>query len=295
MEPWWLNCVAPGQWREVVVENNGEILARMPYVVKRKFGMTALTTAPLTPHLGPYWKTIQSKSARRTGKEKDFIHALLDQLPPALVIRIPCHPDCTNLQPFYWRGFELSVRYTYRIEDLTDEKRIWDGFDTTVRGHIKKAQKNVAIRDDLGLEAFYRINRLTFERQRKQIPYSFEFIENLDKTLAKMRQRKILFAVDSQGRIHAANYLVWDKYSAYDLMRGADPELRNSGAQSFLTWHAIKYASTVTRMFDFEGSMIEPVERFFRAFGGRQTPCYIAEKIAPSIKLAMALRNLLPK
>jgi hypothetical protein len=36
-------------------------------------------------------------------------------------------------------------------------------------------------------------------------------------------------------------------------------------------WEAIKFASTVTESFDFEGSMIEPVERFFRAFGARQT------------------------
>jgi hypothetical protein len=40
---------------------------------------------------------------------------------------------------------------------------------------------------------------------------------------------------------------------------------------SLLLWEAIKHARTVTRTFDFEGSMIEPIERFFRAFGGTLT------------------------
>ena len=39
---------------------------------------------------------------------------------------------------------------------------------------------------------------------------------------------------------------------------------------SLLMWEAIKYASTVTTKFDFEGSMIEPIENFFKGFGAVQ-------------------------
>jgi hypothetical protein len=53
-------------------------------------------------------------------------------------------------------------------------------------------------------------------------------------------------------------------------MSGNDPQLRHSGAVSLLRWEAIKFAGGVSRCFDFEGSMLQPVERFIRAFGGRQ-------------------------
>src|SRR5919106_2186938 len=56
------------------------------------------------------------------------------------------------------------------------------------------------------------------------------------------------------------------------LMGGSDPRLRTSGAMSLLMWEAIKFAGQVARRFDFEGSMLQPVERFFRAFGARQVP-----------------------
>jgi hypothetical protein len=68
-------------------------------------------------------------------------------------------------------------------------------------------------------------------------------------------------------------------------MGGADPDLRNSGAHSLLLWDSILFTSRFVKKFDFEGSMNENIERFFRAFGGRQMPIMNVYK-KPSIKLA---------
>ena len=77
-------------------------------------------------------------------------------------------------------------------------------------------------------------------------------------------------------------------------MGGGDPDLRNSGAASLCVWEAIKFASTVTKSFDFEGSMHEPIERFFRAFGAEQRP-YFEVSHTPSklIKAAIQVREIL--
>ena len=80
--------------------------------------------------------------------------------------------------------------------------------------------------------------------------------------------------------------MVWDDYTAYYLIGGADPELRNSGASSLLLWEAIQFAAQVSRTFDFEGSMLKPVERFFRAFGAIQQP-YMQVKKYNSLPLRM--------
>jgi hypothetical protein len=82
--------------------------------------------------------------------------------------------------------------------------------------------------------------------------------------------RRILLAEGADGTPHAAVYLVWDAQSAYDLMGGSNPSLLHSGAITLLTWEGIKFARQVTQRYDFEGSMLQPVERFFRAFGGKQ-------------------------
>lgn len=35
---WWLDAVAPGQWKSIEVEKGGEIFARMPVVLSSQLG-----------------------------------------------------------------------------------------------------------------------------------------------------------------------------------------------------------------------------------------------------------------
>ncbi len=58
-------------------------------------------------------------------------------------------------------------------------------------------------------------------------------------------------------------------------------------------WEAIRFAASVTRSFDFEGSMIEPVEKFFRAFGATQTAYHNVFKTNSRLLVtARALKNI---
>ena len=103
----------------------------------------------------------------------------------------------------------------------------------------------------------------------------------------------MLFAQDASGHVHAVLYVVWDRNAAFHLLSGADPELRTSGAGSLLMWEAITRARAVTDVFDFEGSMLKPVERFFRAFGSRQTPYLRVSRATPAARAVLALRRRL--
>ena len=137
------------------------------------------------------------------------------------------------------------------------------------------------MRTDLVVEDFLVLNVQTFDRQGIKLPYAPEFIRKLDHACQVNNSRRIFIAEDEQGKYHAGVYIIWDEQSAYYLMGGGDPELRSSGATSLCMWEAIRFSATVTRSFDFEGSMIAPVERFFRAFGAVQTP-YFSIKKTPS-------------
>jgi lipid II:glycine glycyltransferase (peptidoglycan interpeptide bridge formation enzyme) len=156
------------------------------------------------------------------------------------------------------------------LEYLSDLEAVYSNFQSNIRTDIKKAEKILQIKEDLQIEDFYKINTKTFERQGECIRYSLDFLKVLDEACLKNNCRKIFYAIDDENNIHAAIYIIWDENSAYYLMSGSDPVLRHSGANSLLLWHAIQFASRVTKKFDFEGSMIENIERFFRAFGTNQ-------------------------
>lgn len=292
-QPWWLDALAPNQWDEVTVEKNGEVVARLPYMVKKKYGLTILSKPPLTQTTGPWLKPSQAKYTNQLSEQKELMQELIEKLPPYDYFLSTFHYSVTNWLPFFWKGFSQRTAYTYVLEDLGDLDMVWKGFRENIRREVRKAEKKVKVRNDLGIDRFIQINEMTFQRQGQSLPYPVQIIKDLDAACVQQNARQMFFAEDADGQIHAAIYIVWDKNSAYYLMGGGDPELRSSGATSLLMWEAIKFAATVTNKFDFEGSMIEPVERFFRAFGAIQKPYFVIEKSGTKrMKLLFYIQNL---
>ncbi len=292
-EPWWLDAVAPGKWKEAVVRQDDQVVARMPYVVKKRYGLTSISMPQLTQTLGPCLRPTANKYEKQLGQEKRWLTELIDQLPAFDYFAQCWHHSVVNWLPFYWRGFQCEPRYTYKIDDLSDCDRIWDGFCETLRRGIRKASKKLCVRDDADLESFLALNTETYQRQGRKLPYSREFLIRLDAACASRGSRRIYLAEDAAGQPHAAVYIIWDERSAYYLMGGAASHLRDSAAKSLLLWQAIQDASRVTRCFDFEGSMIEPIERFVRRFGARQCPYFMIKGLSRRMRVLDACRHVI--
>jgi hypothetical protein len=294
-QPWWLEAVAPGRWGEAVVERQGEVVARLPYVRKQKLGLTVLTQAPLTRFVGPWLRPSGGKYEKRLGVERELMGELIDGLPPHDVYRGNFAPAVTNWLPFYWAGFESTVRYTYRIEDLSDPDRLWSELGGNVRSRVKRAAKCVEVRTDLGsepaLEEVLRINRRLFERQGLGVSFGDDLARRLDAACRARGAREIVTATDAQGRVQSALYLVRDATTTYLLYGGTDPEFRSSGVNSLVVWEAIRLASRTSQHFDFLGSMIEPVERVNRSFGARQVPYFFVTRARPRARAVFAARR----
>jgi hypothetical protein len=292
---WWLDSVCgEHNWDVCLVEKSGVVLASMPYYIRNRCGFTLLDLPEFTQTLGPWIRPSEAKYCKVLDRQKDLMNELIEQLPNFDFFTQNWHYSNTNWLPFYWNGFEQKTRYTYVLPDLTDIDFIWKGLQKNIRQGIRKAEKlNLIARDDLTIHDFIKLHQMTFSRQGMKYPYSEDLIVRLHSACQKHECCRILIAEDADGKHHAGEFIVWDENSAYALMGGANPDLRNSGATSFLLWDSIKHASTVTKCFDFEGSMIESVERFFRGFGAIQTPYFSVSK-TPSrlIQFRRALLNL---
>jgi hypothetical protein len=290
-QPWWLNCVAPGAWDAVEVRRGDAVVARLPYARRRRLGLQTIVQPLFTQTLGPWVAPTEGKPARRADNERALLGQLIEMLPPFDIFRQCCATALTNWLPFYWAGFEAAVRYTYRIEDLTDLDLVQRNFQEHVRRGIRKASKAVEVDHDYPLEELLRLDVKTYERQGMKLPHSHDLFRRLDAECAARGARRIFGAVDAQGRTHAALYIVWDERTCYALVNARDPEFQAFGANTLLYWEAIRLASEVSRVFDFEGSMVKQVEHFVRAFGGRQTPYFCIHKTGLKAHPAMAARQ----
>lgn len=265
----------------------------MPYVVDHRFGLTLVGMPKLSQSLGPWIRHVPSSVHQRLSREKELMEQLIDGLPAFDRFEQRWHHSLTNWLPFHWRGFEQTTRYTYLLDDLSNLDQVWEGFRGNIRREIKKAEQRVEVTATEDPEALVAMVGRTYSRQRRGLPFSVDLIGRIDDACRARGVRRILVARDESGLPHAALLMVWDPQAAYYLLGGADETLRTSGAQSLLLWHAIRHAATVTRSFNFEGSMIESIERFFRAFGARQAGYFAVSKASRRMNALLSTRKLL--
>jgi hypothetical protein len=282
LQPWWLEAVAPSRWDYAVVLRGEEIAAAMPYTYKKWLGWSFIEGPAKTPFLGPWLRTSTAKYARQLAEQKDLLGELIDSLPKLGSFSQAFHPGITNWLPFYWRGFQQSTRYTYRFEDTANLEAVWQETTESVRTDIKKARKILKVEACHDFQSVIDLHKKTWQRQGRAFAQSDAEMMALHDACLRHECCQTFIARDTGGRPHAAAYFIWDKSAVYYYTSGADPALRNSGAGALLVWQGIELASKLGLSFDFEGSMHEPIERFFRSFGGCQVPYFVLSKTSSS-------------
>ena len=288
--PEWLEAVAPGNWDYIINESNGSIKACMPIILNQKLGFTICNMPPFTQSLGIMYPAVEGKYAEVLTRKINALSELISVIPKNSYFRQRLHPSITNWLPFYWQGYNQSTRYTYVIKDLVDQDKIWKSFRSNIRQEIRKASKTIKIFQEDDFDALSFCIDSTFARQKNK-DFDFYTLKNIFDACKKLKNGKIFLAKNGK-EICGAIYLVWDEKSAYYIAGGSPKEVRTTGSMPLLLWEAIKFSSKVTRNFNFEGSMIKPIERFFRAFGGELVPYYDITKInSKFISIAKTFRN----
>jgi len=280
VKPWYLDAVCQFEnksWDVILIKEKEKIVASWPFCLKKKNGFQYSVLPPLTKFMGPY--LIQEKRSPKFAHK--ICAKLIEQLPKKALFQQNFHYDFTDWLPFYWAGFEQSTRYSYILEDLSDLDQVFNNFSADYRNNkIRKAQQTIKVVSDLGVEAFFEIAMMSFQRQNLPFPFSIDFFKKYDAAMTENNTRKMFFAVDEQNQIHSVVYLLFDHDRVYYHLAGDNPDLRSSGASILLVWEAIKYTRNELglNIFDFEGSMIKPIERVRRQFGAVQKPYFEIKK-----------------
>jgi len=289
---WWLEAVAPGRFEILVVRRGGRIAAGLPLVYHRKWGFRTIHVPQLTQTLGPLLAPPTSQNyERQLSSEMELLDELVAAIPGVAHVNILCHPNFTNWLPFHWAGYEQTTRYTYAIEDLSDPERVFASFAHSKRKNVKKAQRLVEVRQDMPPRDFYDHHAASLAKQGHAINYGYDLFERIHRATAARDAGKTWFAVDAQGRVHSAIFVVFDAKGAYYLISTIDPELRSSDSATLLVRHAIEHVAKFTNRFDFEGSMVRSVEKSFRKFGAVQRQYFHIHRnnLPLPLRLALAL------
>lgn len=277
---WYNNMMFnSNEWDVVIEEEGGNIIGFIPYYIIKKVNFKIIVPPALTPYQGVWLNYPQNqKYTNRLSFEKKTITALIGKLPKVDSFKQKFFPDYTNWLPFYWKGFNQTTRYTYVINNLSNIENLFSEFRENIRREIRKAEKLMNIQVLKSVDELYALKVETYKEKKETYPVSMELLSKVYSYCEKNNCGEILVAKDTENNIHSIVLYVWDKHSAYYLHGVTNTKFKTSGSMSLLLFEAIKRSSTKTKAFNFEGSMIEPIERYFRAFGGEQTSYFEISK-----------------
>ncbi len=293
---WWLDSVCgKDDWDVVLFEKGGEIWASLPYQKTKKIIFEIITMPKLTQTMGLYIKyPPKQKYYKKLSWEKEVMESLISNLPKVDYFSQNFDHSIANWLPFYWSGFEQTTRYTYIIENITIED-LEKNFETDIRRRRRRKAHKIGIEivESQDIETFYRLNTMTFARKNIDISYSFEFVKNLFERCKENNAVKMYFA-KYNDEVIAVDFLVYDENTVYYLMGGIDPSKKDLGAMDAIQFESIKFALENGKRFDFEGSMIESIEKYFRSFGAVQKPYFTISKTNSKIlKIRQLIKEIL--
>ena len=267
-QPWWLDIVAPGKWKELFVfDKNGEIIARQAIA----FDGNRVYMPKMTQTMG-IW---MSKNVNGDyGAQKRILQDLKEQMKVFRYIHFSLAPENQYVLPYLWFQYSIEPRFTYRINDLTNLEKLYEGLNKTAKKNIKAAKNKVSISYEINFTELWEMLNATFKAQNRKNPMSKQLVYDIVTMCEREQSGKYICAKDKEGNIHSCAYFVYDENVCYYLLGASDVKYRASGAQSLVLWEGIRFASEHSKVFDFEGSMIEGIENFFRQFNCENTVYY---------------------
>jgi len=263
------------------VFDNGTRLLSVFYHYKDVFyGIPYYHCPPFTPHNGLIIKTESENFSLINFEIKKIstcISKYYNQLSKYGIVKIAFPIKHIDFQPFIWDKFKVIPNYTYQIALSQSIDEISKKMTSERRHNFKKAIKdgitckicsNHSITKELVLQ--------TFKRQSLNID-----IQLLDKIFFQFTNSRNSFSfVSYKNEVPISTvFCVYEKDIAYYLLGGYDDKNFHTSAGAFAMWNAIQHSKVLgLKTFDFEGSMIIPVEKYFRGFGGNITPYFTINK-----------------
>lgn len=269
-------------------DKGGVLIGGFNIYEEKKFGFNIYRNPPFTPEIGPFFKVNAQNPVSVMDMHKRILSSMtgfIEKLPYS-IITLSLNKHITDMQPFIWGKNKVSPVYTYLLNLTASIEDIWDGMSNERRKNINKGLKDgLVVKKLTNYKIIKSLVLKTFSRQRILIN---EF--NLDKIFFEFANNKnsFAFATYRNDNIFACSFCVYDKASAYYILGGHDSENKHHGAGTMAMWEAIKYAKALgLKNFDFEGSMVPQIERYFRGFGGQLTPCYRISKAKLPIEIIL--------
>lgn len=255
---WYLDLVSPG-W-EALIADDYEYL--MPLPVKRKYYVNYIVQPFLTQQLGIFSK-----------------HRVTENTLNSFIKKIPyysyeLHLNEKNEYP------EIALLPNYILYLNKPYSDLTRKYSKNTARNIEKAQKQqLNVCDETDAETFLAFYTSVSIRLKKS------HLDTIRKVLKKAVEKKALefYTVkNTNGEIIASLALLINPGRLTYFLPASDAEGKKKSAMFLLVDYLIRKNAESGLIFDFEGSAIEGIARFYKGFGAENKPYYSLKRFRPS-------------
>ena len=282
-KPWWLDAICGSDnWDVWLCEENGSLMAAMPYYMENRGTRKYITKAPLSQNNGIIFNyPANAKHVAKAIFEEKVIEKACEYIRGLNldVYEQQYQPSFTNWLPFFWNHYTAITRYTYVIDDTSDMEAVWNDITSKRRSVVKKGQKNSTLFTQMTIGDFYAEHEKIYTKQGLKCPFSFELWQRVATACLEHNAGRISCRLAEDENVAAVSFVAWDEKSLYKLMGGPMPEYAKLDAYSALTWDEIELAHELGLSYDFEGSVIKRISKSFREYGAIPKPYFRIRKV----------------
>jgi lipid II:glycine glycyltransferase (peptidoglycan interpeptide bridge formation enzyme) len=276
-----------------IYKDEKQLIGGFYFMNTKKYGFSFLKLPPYTPHCGLFFTSNSKNRSSVNSFSKEVITEVCNYLTSRksalTVLAFPS--DIVDLQPFIWTKYKVVPNYTYRVDLKKSLEEIKSNFDPKNRNAINKA-----IKEGVTVEQ----NKLS-----KQELFSF-FNSSLNATDANVYETELKnifskfsdvsnsFSMEARkgNDLLGVVFCIYDKNVCYYLLGGVNKASGVQGVNNLLVQASIEKAKGLGCItFDFEGSMLKGVEKFFRSFGPDLFPYYTVNKGKLPLEILLKFRK----
>lgn len=274
---WYLDVVCPN-WSAIIVENKEHWNAVMPLPISQKMGIRYALQPQLTQYLGVLFRPQKGKQLTQWNNKKKWCEAVVQQIPKSIkFFKFTFAPQFDYPLPFHWAAYQLEVKYTYWLSLEPTAKQLIQGTDNSVRRLVQKAKKEEYVIHKS--ETIVDLIELSKVQKKFLTDKQYENLFKLWEVVKQENRGIVLKVYNKMGELQAGSLILKNRTSWIYLFAVSLNDKGKVNVSSFMLSEAIQMAKKAgVAYFDFEGSMIPGVERFFRNFGGNPVPYLFISK-----------------
>ena len=276
-----------------IFNKNNELNGCFYYFIKKRMRfLNQISSVPFTPNCSLYVKIETSNISNTNTFKKNIMKLVAEWLEKESqdIITLGFPSEFVDFQPFTWKGFKVIPNYTYRINLNLSEKEINGNLSPKTRNIIKKGEKDgLQVELSSDYSQIQTIVKNSFLRNKVSVNETI-----MDDILFKFANptNSFSYIVTKEDKPIAGTFCIYDNHRCYYLLGGYESDNSHPGAGPMAVYSSILKSKEIgISEFDFEGSMIPPIESYFRSFGGEITPYYTVNKANFLVEMLLKLKK----